>query len=191
MGEKVGYGRVSSIGQSLEVQLKKLTNYGCDKVFTDKQSGTTADRPELKQCLNYIRAGDQLVITRLDRLFRSTFHLTRVAEELKQKEVELVVLDQQIDTSTSTGKLLFNLLASIAEFENEIRKERVLDGVAAAKAKGVQFGRKAKLSEEQLLAMKSDRDSGMKVQDVADKYGLNKSSVYRLLAPLKDHLKDN
>ncbi|WP_448555759.1 recombinase family protein [Thalassotalea montiporae] len=186
MGERVGYARVSSVGQSLKVQLQKLEAYGCDKVFKDKHSGTTADRPQLKQCLEYIRTGDQLVISRLDRLFRSTYHLTRVAEELKQKGVELVVLDQQIDTSTSTGKLLFNLLASIAEFENEIRKERQLDGIEAAKAKGVQFGRKAKLTDEQLLQMKEDREGGMLVKDVATKYGLNKSSVYRLLATLNE-----
>ena len=105
---KVGYARVSTQGQSLDVQVAKLTEYGCNEIFKDKLSGTTADRPSLKECRTYVRRGDSLVITKLDRLARSTFHLTQIAEELKQKGVDLVVLDQNIDTSTPTGKLLFN-----------------------------------------------------------------------------------
>ena len=135
----VGYARVSTVGQSLDVQLSKLSEYGCEKVFSDKHTGTTADRPYLKECRNYIREGDSLVITKLDRLARSTYHLTQIAEELKQKGADLVVLDQNIDTSTPTGKLLFNMLASIAEFETEIRKERPMEGIAKAKERGVQF----------------------------------------------------
>ena len=142
----VGYARVSSIGQSLDVQLDKLKADGCDEIFKEKRSGVTADRPELKECRKYVRKGDLLVITKLDRLARSTFHLTQIAEELREKGAELIVLDQNIDTSTSVGKLLFNVLASIAEFETEIRKERQFDGIQKAKEKGVQFGRKPKLT---------------------------------------------
>ena len=161
---KVGYARVSSIGQSLDVQLAKLNEFGCKEIFKDKQTGTTADRPQLKECRRYLRKGDSLVITKLDRLARSTYHLTQIAEELKSNRVDLVVLDQNIDTSTSTGKLLFNMLASIAEFETEIRKERQMEGIAKAKEKGVQFGRKAKLSEQEINQMKRERDRGVKIK---------------------------
>lgn len=178
----VGYARVSSVGQSLDVQNDKLSTYGCEKVFADKKSGTTADRPHLKACLTYLRAGDSLVITKLDRLARSTFHLTQIAEDLKVKDVDLIVLDQAIDTSTSTGKLLFNMLASIAEFETEIRKERQLEGIAKAKENGVQFGRKAKLSDSEVTELKAKRWGGMLIKDLMAEYKLSKASVYRLLS---------
>ncbi|MBC8465559.1 recombinase family protein, partial [bacterium] len=143
---------------------------------------TTADRPSLKECRTYVRRGDSLVITKLDRLARSTFHLTQIAEELKQKGVDLVVLDQNIDTSTPTGKLLFNMLASIAEFETEIRKERQMEGIVKAKEKGVQFGRKAKLTEEQVISLRMEREQGIKISVLMDRYSLSKASIYRLLA---------
>jgi len=111
---KVSYARISSVGQSLDVQLDKLNDYGCDKVFQEKRSGTTADRPQLSRCRQYVRDSDTLVITKLDHLARSTFHLTLIANELKISGVELMVIDQQIDTSTPSGKLLFNMLESIA-----------------------------------------------------------------------------
>ena len=182
---KVGYGRVSSIGQSLDVQQSKLEEFGCDKIFLDKHTGTTADRPSLKECRNYVRQGDSLIITKLDRLARSTYHLTQIAEQLKQKGVDLVVLDQNIDTSTPTGKLLFNMLASIAEFETEIRKERQMEGIAKAKEKGIRFGRKAKLSEDDLRKLKIDKENGIKVSSLMERYLLSKASIYRLVAQKK------
>ena len=182
---KVGYARVSTIGQSLDIQSSKLEDFGCKPIFKDWHTGTTADRPSLKECRTYIRRGDSLVITKLDRLARSTFHLTQIAEELKEKGADLVVLDQNIDTSTSTGKLLFNMLASIAEFETEIRKERQMEGIAKAKEKGVQFGRKAKLSEDDLRKLKIDKESGIKVSSLMERYSLSKASVYRLVAQNK------
>lgn len=178
---KIGYARVSSVGQSLDIQNDKLTEYGCEKIYQEKKTGTTADRSELKAILDYVRDGDYLVITKLDRLARSTFHLTQIADGLKNKNVELIVLDQNIDTSTPTGKLLFNMLASIAEFETEIRKERQLEGIEKAKAKGVQFGRKAKLTDTQIIEMKQKRENGMLIKDVMKEFGLSKASVYRLL----------
>ncbi len=178
----VGYARVSTIGQSLEVQLSKLRDFGCDEIFKDKHSGTTADRPKLKQCRKYVRKGDSLVITKLDRLARSTYHLTQIAEELKQKGVELIVLDQNIDTSNPTGKLLFNMLASIAEFETEIRKERQMEGIAKAKEKGVRFGRKSKLQDEDIEQLRQERENGVKISDLMSRYSISKASVYRLLS---------
>jgi DNA invertase Pin-like site-specific DNA recombinase len=179
---KVGYARVSTIGQSLDLQLSRLTEYGCDEIFKDKHTGTTADRPALKACRQYLRKGDSLIITKLDRLARSTFHLTQIAEEVKKKGVDLVVLDQNIDTSTPTGKLLFNMLASIAEFETEIRKERQMEGINKAKEKGVQFGRRPNLTEEQVLALRKERQKGIKITELMKRYSLSKASVYRLLS---------
>jgi len=177
----VGYARVSSIGQSLDVQMDKLQAFGCEEIFNEKKSGTTAERSALKQCRKFIRKGDRLVITKLDRLARSTFHLTQIADELREKGAELVVLDQNIDTSTPTGKLLFNVLASIAEFETEIRKERQFDGIAKAKQRGVQFGRKSKLSSKQIIELKTLRTNGVLIKDLMRKFELSKASVYRLL----------
>jgi DNA invertase Pin-like site-specific DNA recombinase len=121
---KVGYGRISSIDQSLDEQKSKLDENGCEKVFLDKHTDTSVDGPRLTEVLNYVRHGDSLVITRLDRLAQSTYHLTRIVQELRDKGIDLVVLDQGIDTSTPTGKLFFDMLASIAEFEADIRKDR-------------------------------------------------------------------
>ena len=126
----VGYARVSSVGQSLDVQLDKLKF--CDKIFEEKQSGSSNNRPRLKDCLEYVREGDTLIITRLDRLARSTLHLCQIASELEKKGVNLRVLDQSIDTSDATGRLLFNMLGAIAQFETEIRAERQMDGIKKA-----------------------------------------------------------
>ena len=115
----VGYARVSSVGQSLDVQLDKLKHY--DKIFQEKKSGASGKRPQLEACLEYIREGDSLVVTRLDRLARSTLHLCQIADDLKRKVVNLQVLDQNIDTNDATGRLLFNMLGAIAQFETEIR----------------------------------------------------------------------
>ncbi|MGX2042276.1 recombinase family protein (plasmid) [Methylocaldum sp. MU1018] len=175
----VGYARVSSTGQSLDVQLQKLKD--CDKIFREKRTGTTAERPQLKACLDYLREGDTLVITRLDRLARSTLHLTQIAEILKRKGVELKALDQAIDTTTPTGRLMFTMLGAIAEFENEIRKERQLDGIEAAKEKGVEFGRKAKLTATQVEDLKTKRKAGVLIKELMREYDLSKASVYRLL----------
>jgi DNA invertase Pin-like site-specific DNA recombinase len=175
----VGYARVSSAGQSLEVQLEKLK--GCDKLFQEKCSGAQGPRPRLDACLEYLREGDVLVVTRLDRLARSTLHLAQIAEILKRKAVELRVLDQAIDTSTPLGRLMFSMLGAIAEFENELRKERQMDGIRLAKQRGVAFGRKAKLAPEEVLEMRAKRASGALIKDLMKEYGLSKASVYRLL----------
>jgi len=184
---KIGYARVSSTGQSLDVQLEKLTAYGCTEpdgqIFQEKKSGSKAEnRAQLKACLKHLREGDSLVITKLDRLARSTYDLTNIAKDLEERKIDLVVLDQAIDTSTPTGKLLFNMLGSIAEFENAIRKERQTDGIAKAKEIGVKFGAKTKLTPEQLTEMKQRRSEGVLVKDLMNEYGLSKASVYRLLA---------
>src|SRR5207249_3144958 len=136
---RVGYARVSSVGQSLEVQLDKLKH--CDKIYQEKKSGASSKRPRLKACLEYIREGDTLVVTRLDRLARSTLHLCQIAAELARKQVHLQVLDQQINTRDATGRLVFHMLGAIAQFETELRAERQREGIRRAKERGVQCGR--------------------------------------------------
>ena len=178
---KIGYGRVSSVGQSLDVQLGKLHNVGCDTIFQETHTGTTDQRPQLQEMMRYIRNGDTLYITKLDRLGRSTLHLTQIFDKLEKKSVDIIVIDQSIDTTTPTGKLLFNVLSSISEFETEIRKERQMEGIKKAKEKGVRFGRKAMLTDDQINEMRSKRDSGHLIYELMSEYGLSKSSIYRLL----------
>ena len=177
----VGYARVSSIGQSLEVQIDKLNDYGCDKIFQEKRSGTTAQRPELKNCLDYVRDGDVLVITKLDRIARSTLDAHKIIDKLNNKGVGFKALDQSFDTTVKEGRLMFSILASIAEFETELRKERQLEGIAKAKQNGVHFGRKSKLSEKQIVELKQKRSGGILIKHLMLEYDLSKASVYRLL----------
>ncbi len=176
---RVGYARVSSVGQSLEVQLDKLKN--CDKIFQEKKSGTSDNRPKLKECLEYVREDDTIVVTRLDRLARSTLHLCQIAEELKRKKVAIQVIDQNIDTNDATGRLLFNMLGAISQFETEIRSERQMDGIKKALANGVSFGKRKKLDKKQVMQLQQKRDQGIKIKDLMKEYGLSKASVYRYL----------
>lgn len=176
---KVGYARVSSYGQSLDVQLERLAE--CDKVFSEKKSGKTDDREQLKAVLEWVRDGDVLVVTKLDRLARSTRDLLNIVNKLDDKGVELRVLDQNIDTGTPTGKLMLAMLGAIAEFENDLRRERQMDGIQMAKKKGVQLGRKKKLDDEELARLRERHASGEKVSDLATYYQISRMSVYRLL----------
>lgn len=180
---KIGYARVSSPEQSLEIQIEQLLDAGCEKIFSEKTSGATDQREELQAMLRFIRDGDQLYITRLDRLARSTYHLTTISEMLRRNNIDLIVTEQKIDTSTSTGRLLFNVLASIAEFELEIRKERQQEGIDKAKKKGVKFGRKAKLTPLQIEQMRDMRLNGATISECRKEFGISKASVYRLLRP--------
>ncbi len=175
----VGYARVSSVGQSLDVQLDKLGH--CDKIFQEKQSGASGKRPRLHDCLEYVREGDTLVVTRLDRLARSTWHLCQIAEELGRKGVHLQVIDQSIDTSNATGRLLFNMLGAIGQFETELRAERQMDGIRKAKERGVRFGQKKRLTEEQTTELRRRREQGELIKTLMQDYGISKVSVYRYL----------
>ncbi len=177
---RVGYARVSSVGQSLEVQLDKLKH--CDRIYQEKKSGASNQRPQLKAGLDYVREGDTLVVTRLDRLARSTLHLCQIAETLTHKQVNLHVVDQQIDTQDATGRLLFNMLGAIGQFETEIRAERQMDGIAKAKERGVPFGRKRALTPPQIAQLRERREQGVLIKRLMKDYGLSKASVYRYLS---------
>ena len=177
---QVGYARVSSTGQKLDIQLDKLKH--CERVFYEKKSGTnTTARTKWRACMQYLRTGDTLVITKLDRLARSMIDLVKITDELNKREVELIVLDQKIDTTTPEGKLLFHMLGAVAEFETEIRAERQRDGIAKALAKGTRFGAKAKLTESQVKEMRAKREQGVLIRLLMAEYGISKATVYRLL----------
>ncbi len=180
---EVGYARVSSVGQSLDVQLDKLKS--CDKIFEEKKSAARGKRPRLEDCLEYIREGDTLVITRLDRLARSTADLCRIASQLEAKSVNLKVLDQNIDTSDATGRLLFNMLGAIGQFETEIRAERQAEGIAKARERGVVLGNKYKLNKQQASELRKKRVDGALIKDLMSEYDLSKASVYRYLGQAK------
>jgi DNA invertase Pin-like site-specific DNA recombinase len=179
---KIGYARVSSTGQDYQTQLDKLQAAGCEKVFHEKQSGKSADdRVQLQAALEFAREGDIFVITKLDRLARSMNDLTSITSQLQKQGVGFVVIDQQIDTTTPTGKLLFNILGSLAEFERDLINARCEEGRKAAKAKGVKFGRKPKMTDVQLDALRSDVKAGiLSMQAIANKYEIARNSVYRL-----------
>lgn len=175
----IGYARVSSSGQSLAVQLDKLKH--CSKIYEEKKSGVTSKRPILEQCLDFVREGDTLVVTRLDRLARSTLDLCRIAEELKEKKVDLQVIDQNINTSDATGRLLFNMLGAISQFETEIRAERQREGIKKAHERNIQFGRKFKLSSDKIAELQKKREEGALIKDLMKEFFLSKASIYRYL----------
>jgi DNA invertase Pin-like site-specific DNA recombinase len=183
-------GRVSTRDQHPESQHDALTAAGCDPIYIDKASGKLASRPELdKALLSANRAGDQLVVTKLDRLGRSLEHLIELSKQLEAKGVDLVVLDQGIDTSTAVGRMFFQILGAIAEFEHALMSERTMDGLAAARARGRTGGQKPKLGPRQVkLAwqMSDERGEDGKrkhtVQQIADEFGVTRPTIYRHLA---------
>jgi DNA invertase Pin-like site-specific DNA recombinase len=183
---RVGYARVSSTGQSLEVQLEKLNQAKCDRIYKEKHSGRTAERPEFKSCISYLREDDTLVITKLDRLARSVVHLAQLAKQFEKEGIHLIVLDQHIDTSTPTGRLMFNMLAAIAEFENDLRTERQVEGIAKAKEKGVKFGRPSKLTDSKREEIHSRRAAGATIGQLTKEFDLGEATIYRALASFKN-----
>lgn len=175
----IGYARVSSVGQSLDVQEAVLREAGCDKIFAEKKSGRRAsDREQLALALDFIREGDTLVVTRLDRLARSVIDLHQLIAQMTEKGAAFRVLQQSgIDTSTSTGKLTLAVLAAVAEFEADIRAERQRDGIEAAKSKGVYRGRPASIDP---ATVQSALAAGEAPTALAKRLGVARSTVYRL-----------
>lgn len=186
---RIGYGRVSTRDQHSEAQHNALTAAGCDQVFLDKASGKLGRRPELdKALLSANRAGDQLVVTKLDRLGRSLEHLIELSKHLQSVGVDLVVLDQGIDTSTANGRMFFQILGAIAEFEHALMSARTMDGLAAARARGRTGGQKPKLGPRQVkLArqMYDEKDEHGKrrytVEQIAAEFGVTRPTIYRHL----------
>lgn len=183
MGQVVGYARVSTTGQDFDAQVDRLKAEGATKVFAEKRSGLDGDRPELERCLDYVREGDLLLITKLDRLARSTTHLHQMVDTLMAKGVGFRVLDDPtLDTTSRTGKLVFGILASIAEFETELRKERQMEGIAKARAEGRVGGRPKMISDEVKERMLALRNDGMSIRTIASEVGFSKAAVQKVLA---------
>lgn len=178
----IGYARVSSVSQSLELQIDALNAAGCEKVFSEKRSGTTTDgRDALEQALDFAREGDTLVVTRLDRLARSMIDLRHIVAGLAAKDVTFRCLQQgAIDTTRSDGKLLLNILASFAEFETDLRRERQRDGIDKAKTAGIYKGRPVSIDGRKIRAM---RATGLGPAAIAKALGVGRASVYRHLHP--------
>lgn len=163
------------------MQLEKLAAFGCEKVFQEKRSGaTTRKREAVNDALEFCREGDVLVVTKLDRLARSMFDLQAIVATLERKKVDLVVLDQKIDTTTPTGRLTFHLLGAVAEFERELIAERRNDGISSALAKGVKFGRREKLNANQVEELRAARTAGETRSALQARFGISKSTFYRL-----------
>ncbi|QBX37251.1 recombinase family protein [Brevundimonas sp. S30B] len=177
----IGYARVSSTGQSLEVQRDQLLAAGCTRLFEEKRSGGSQDgREQLALALDYVRDGDTLVVTRLDRLARSITDLRQIIDRLTAKQVAFRALQQgDVDTSTSNGRLMLNLLGAFAEFETDLRRERQKEGILKAKAKGVYRGRKPSVPVEAIKALKAE---GVAPTEIAKRLKIGRASVYRALA---------
>jgi DNA invertase Pin-like site-specific DNA recombinase len=174
---RVGYARVSARDQNIEAQVARLAQ--CERVFAEKESGAKAGRPELAACLTFVREGDTLVVTRLDRLARSVAHLCSIAATLKDKGVALVVLDQQIDTTTAPGRLFFHMVAAFAEFELDIRKDAQRAGIAHARAKGKTTGRPPTLNADQIRRVQVLHACGVPALAIAREYRVSKSTIRR------------
>jgi DNA invertase Pin-like site-specific DNA recombinase len=186
---RIGYARVSTRDQHPEAQHDALVAAGCEHVFIDKVSGKLAIRPELDKALLVAREGDQLVVTKLDRLGRSLEHLIALARELNDSRVDLVVLDQGIDTSTAVGRMFFQILGAIAEFEHALMSERTLDGLEAARARGRTGGQKPKLGPRQVALARqmyeevtADGKRRYTVQQIASEFGVTRPTIYRHLS---------
>jgi len=184
-GMRVGYARVSTVGQKLDVQLDRLSD--CDRIFKEKVSAGTRDkRLELKKALDFVREGDVLIVTKLDRLARSVVDLSNIVQLLEEKDVDLVVLDQGINTTTIYGRLQFNILAAIGEFERGLITERSREGREKAIANGVRFGVRAKLSDIEIDEMvRLFETDELSKNDISEIYAISRSSVYRLYAEHK------
>jgi DNA invertase Pin-like site-specific DNA recombinase len=180
---QIGYARSSTIDQEAgyQAQIKALNGAGCDKIFSEKVS-SVATREQLDAALDYAREGDALVVTKLDRLARSVAHLVSIGERLDAKGISLKVLEQSIDTSTPTGRLMFNMLGAIAQFERELMLERQREGVAKAKAEGKYKGRtptvRAKAAEVRRL-----HSEAIGATEIAKRLRISRASVYRVLCP--------
>lgn len=181
-GLRIGYARVSTHEQSLDLQLDALKATGCDRVYQDKVIGSKSARPGLDRLREVLRSGDTLVIWRLDRLGRSLRDLVDWNQWLNEHGIELCSLRERIDTSSSAGKLTFHLFAALAEFERDLIVERTLAGRTAARARGRLGGRKAKLNASQVTQLKTmHRDVSLSVGEICATFGISRRTFYRYL----------
>ena len=179
---RIGYARISTADQTLDVQIAALEAAGCTMIRTETRSGATLDgRPELKTILDFIHPGETLVVTRIDRLARSMHDLQTIVSVLKKKGAHLAATEQPVDTSTAAGKAFFDMLGVFAEFETNLRRERQAEGVAAAKRRGVYRGRPPKIDME---AIKERLVKGLSPTVIARDLGISRGTVYKAKAAM-------
>ncbi|MBI1748615.1 MAG: recombinase family protein [Acidobacteria bacterium] len=179
---RIGYARVSTDDQNLDLQRDALTQAGCHPIYEEKVGGKSAGtaRPELAQCLKALRVGDTLVVWRLDRLGRSLSDLVRIVGELEQRGVGFESITEKIETGSAAGKLIFHVFASLAEFERNLIRERTRAGLDAARARGRLGGRKQKLDDKQVREIRAIlRDPQVSVSDVAKRYEVSRTTIYK------------
>lgn len=182
-GYRLGYARVSTVDQTEDLQLDALRAAGCKRVFVDKASGKLTERPALSTMLDQLRAGDTVVVWRLDRLGRSLRHLLEVIHNLESRGVAFASLTESIDTSTPGGKLIFHVFGALAEFERGLIRERTMAGLAAARARGRTGGRPTVWTADKLRVAKAMQASGdHDIASIARVLGVSRASVYRVLA---------
>lgn len=183
---QVGYARVSSSGQNLQSQIEALTKAGCEKIFQEKMSGTqTANRIELQNCLDFCREGDEFYVTRLDRCSRSVKDLHEIVDTLNKKGVAFKATEQDLDTSSSAGRLMIGLLSIVSAFETDLRAERQAEGIASALKRGVKFGRESKLNDEKVIEAIRMQEDGMTNQHIADNFEIGRSTLLRYISEYK------
>lgn len=176
----IGYARVSTQEQTLDLQLDALKKAGCGRVFTDTISGAKAERKGLSEALDFVRNGDTLVVWRLDRLGRSLKHLIETVKSLHDHGVGFKSLTEQIDTTTSGGKLIFHVFGALAEFERDLTRERTQAGLQAARARGRQGGRPRRLDEKKIKMLQAlYADKSNSVEEILSTLGVSKSTLYR------------
>lgn len=173
----IGYARVSTAEQSLALQIDALTKAGCNRIVSEKVSAAASRRPELERAMQLLRPGDVLVVWKLDRLARSVFELHRRLAYITEQGASLRCVTQSIDTATPIGRLMINILATVAEFERDLIAERSQIGMRLAKQRGVKFGPRPKLNERQIEQMQRDRNKGLSLRRLADKYGVSMGTV--------------
>jgi DNA invertase Pin-like site-specific DNA recombinase len=182
----VGYARVSTHDQTLALQRDALTGAGCERIFADTASGARADRPGLEEALAYVRTGDTLVVWKLDRLGRSLPHLLETVARLQERGVGFRSLTEQLDTTTSGGKLVFHVFAALAEFERDVIRERTQAGLAAARARGRRGGRPraGALADARKVALAQAlySDTSLTIAEVCRTLGVSRATLYRYVA---------
>lgn len=173
---KIGYARVSTKDQNLDMQIDELKKCGCEKIFTDVISGVKCERLGLNEAFEYAREGDIIVVWKLDRAGRSLKHLIEIVNELDERKIGFISLKESIDTTTSTGRLMFHIVASLAEFERDIIRERTMAGLTAAKARGRIGGRPKKIDENKLIMAKSMMaDKNIAIKDICTALEVSKA----------------
>src|SRR5713101_1353899 len=178
---KIGYARVSTLEQQLDLQLRALKKAGCTKIFREKVSGTSRSRPELQRLLEHLRAGDTVVVWKLDRIARSTRNLLEIMDTIREAGARFQSLSEPwADTTTHAGKMIMTVFAGIAEFERDLIQERTTAGRAADRDRGVRFGRPRKLNHEQTKLARRLIDEGQSVREIADIFNVHTATIYRL-----------